>query len=953
MNYSDDLHKHGNSERHEPPATALASPPLQERTGQAIGRAIHTASQPRSFGNATIYHTAGPDAHTSAITSPGGSTTALNPRSCVTCRRRRVRCDKQMPCSNCRRAKTPCIFPAPGRAARRQKSNKDPDAPPRSPGQREVELTTRLRKLECIVEELSGQIAVDSGSSRLAHLESPQVAVGGDGVSQGSGTDFFGRPATEGVDETNADVLQGGDVGQQLGRMVIGDHKGTVRYVSSGFWSKMNDEVSLDHPSRFAVTDVLTSRQIDDIRAESQRLSIDDDDNVSDYNEYPIETTESLETLHDHPSFFLGFPSVDADLTKLYPYPPQATFLWSIYKENVEPLVKILHIPTVEPLLREARKDATSLSPANEALAFAIYFSALTALEPEEVQTNFRAAKSTVLAQYRFAVEQALARANLLDTSDITVLQAFTLYLLISRRPDTSRFCWALTSLVVRLAQGMGLHRDGSHIGLSPFETEIRRRLWWAILTLDLRSAEDLGTGMVIPDDEYDTKMPLNINDADICLESTDFPEPREGRSDCAVALVRFELCSMARRIYSTSSTTALRSDKSSLDRSSTAEKEQMIIKVYQRIEENLFRHVVDEASPLCWAVAMITRLNIAKTCLDIYYPLLLPGAKEQLPCEARQRLFVAAIEIMECNHKLGTDARYKQYRWLFKTYTVCHAVTHVLVEICRRSWTALIERAWQAVTPYGGVPAELEKKADYAAVFIPLRRMFARARKHRATEIARLRADPEEARRLDSAERMDPETTRFGPVPGAEHIMDEARERWRLLLQSEGASTTPCFDPQAAVGNLHSTTEEFPQEAQLQNVPPAATLLPQCAKAVSSGGVDYTLSYVDVRMPHHNEPVTDFWDIGNMNPAAALNRSAQQELQNSGLDMQPLGGTNTQPHLWADTFSAPGVRLDDILANGGEIENDFDWQDWDQSISGLEMGSTQSQPPGPDQPWP
>ncbi|KAK1837621.1 fungal specific transcription factor domain-containing protein, partial [Colletotrichum chrysophilum] len=39
---------------------------------------------------------------------------ALNPRSCVTCRRRKVRCDKQMPCSNCRRAVIQCIFPAPG-----------------------------------------------------------------------------------------------------------------------------------------------------------------------------------------------------------------------------------------------------------------------------------------------------------------------------------------------------------------------------------------------------------------------------------------------------------------------------------------------------------------------------------------------------------------------------------------------------------------------------------------------------------------------------------------------------------------------------------------------------------------------------------------------------------------------------------------------------------------------
>lgn len=105
--------------------------------------------------------------------------------------------------------------------------------------------------------------------------------------------------------------------------------------------------------------------------------------------------------------------------------------------------------------------------------------------------------------------------------------------------------------------------------------------------------------------------------------------------------------------------------------------------------------------------------------------------------------------------------------------------------------------------------------------------------------------------------------------------------------------------------------------------------------------------------MTHQNEPVTEFWNIGNLNPAAALNRSTQQGLQNSGLDMQPLGGTNTQRYMWADSFSAPGVRLDDILANDGGMEDDLDWQDWNQNISGLDMGFMQSQAPGPDQPWP
>lgn len=919
MNYFEDYDEpgaDGGPASHEPPAN-MASPPSPAQPSQG---APGMAREPRSSGNVTIYQTTGPDAHKSAILSSGGAGPALNPRSCVTCRRRKVRCDKQMPCSNCRRAQIPCIFPAPGRAPRQQKP-KDPNAPPKSSSEREVELVKRLRKLEGIVEELSGQIEVESGSGRQAHSESPRVGTSGDASAHSqyaSSLDFFaGRPSSEGAHDTNLDVLRKRDIGQQFGRMVLGDHKGTTRYVSSGFWSKINDE-------------------IDAIRTETQRLT--DDDDESDYDESPMHTPDPLGALADHHSFIFGYRSADVDLSKLHPLPSHATFLWSVFQENVEPLIKILHVPTIDALLRKAREDVSTLSPADEALVFVIYFSAITALESEEVQTNFGAEKFALLAQYRFAVEQALAKANFLNTSEITVLQAFTLFLLVGRRHDDSRFCWSLTSLVVRLAQGMGLHRDGTHFNLPPFETEMRRRLWWALVTLDLRSGEELGTDMVIPDGGYDTQLPLNINDADISKDSTEFPESREGRSDCAVAVVRYEICAMARRIHSASSAMALRSQTSSI-----TEKEQMLIEVYQRIEDKFLRHVVDEMDPLYWVVAMITRVIMAKTCLVIYHPLLFPGAEEQLSNEVRQRLYVAAIEIIECNHKLSTDSRCKQYRWLFKTYTTWHAISYVLMETCRRPWTPLVERAWHAVTGYEGDPVELAKKADHAAVFIPLRKLFARARRHRVAEIGKLRANPEEARRLDFAERMDPEPARFGPVPGAEHIMDQARERWRLLLKPEGASTSPWVGPRAVTVSSITSTDESSQATPARtgsSMVPGQPTEPDPIPATND--VNYAMDFVDVLMSQHNVPMVDFWEISNMDPDAvdATLEAQGAALQNPAIGMQTAEGGSGPPLLWADPFSTAGIKFDDVLADDAEMGENFNWQDWSQSIRGLEFGA-------------
>jgi hypothetical protein len=183
----------------------------------------------------------------------------LNPRSCVTCRRRKVRCDKHMPCGNCRKARISCIFPAPGRAPRRPRP-RDPNAPPKQTSEREVELVKRLRKLEGIVEELSGQIEVEARHPSSAG-ESPEESGhdaerrrqdSGSGVLSPHSLQLSGYPTVSAAPgrlittgSSTWGALQSPTMGvnKHFGRLVLND-KGKTRYVSNAFWSKMNDEVS-------------------------------------------------------------------------------------------------------------------------------------------------------------------------------------------------------------------------------------------------------------------------------------------------------------------------------------------------------------------------------------------------------------------------------------------------------------------------------------------------------------------------------------------------------------------------------------------------------------------------------------------------------------------------------------------------------------------------------------
>jgi hypothetical protein len=68
--------------------------------------------------------------------------------------------------------------------------------------------------------------------------------------------------------------------------------------------------------------------------------------------------SESLEEKILSPSiqgvpFFWG-PTSDVS-ENLQPLPSQVFFIWQIFVENVDPFIKVLHVPTVEKVIRESK----------------------------------------------------------------------------------------------------------------------------------------------------------------------------------------------------------------------------------------------------------------------------------------------------------------------------------------------------------------------------------------------------------------------------------------------------------------------------------------------------------------------------------------------------------------------------------------------------------------------
>jgi hypothetical protein len=125
--------------------------------------------------------------------------------------------------------------------------------------------------------------------------------------------------------------------------------------------------------------------------------------------------------------FSLGMPV--HSLTTFHPPPVHIFKLWQTYLDNINPLSKIIHTPTVQRHILEAVGNLNNISKPMEALMFAIYAAAVNSMENRDCENTLGDSRSTLLVRYLVAAQEALIRASFLKTLDIVVLQAFTIFL--------------------------------------------------------------------------------------------------------------------------------------------------------------------------------------------------------------------------------------------------------------------------------------------------------------------------------------------------------------------------------------------------------------------------------------------------------------------------------------------------------------------------------------------
>lgn len=515
---------------------------------------------------------------------------------------------------------------------------------------------------------------------------------------------------------------------KEFGRLKV--ENGKSRYVSNKFWNSLSEEVA-------EMRDIL-------------------DDDTEDEDDYPSPGSGSSAS-GNHQGFVFSFSSTILSLRRFHPTPEQISSYWAIFKTNMDPVIKLLHVPHYEKMIFQASLDLDHISKPIELLMFTIYFSAITTLSTDDCMLQLGLEKDAALRKYRFAVEQALARAGFLNTQELVVLQSMLLFLTCVRRSDDTRYVWTLTGLLIRLAQGLGVHRDGQQFGLSPFETEMRRRLWWQISSLDVRASEDQGTDPSISEQSFDTKFPLNINDEDIDPGMKDTPREHEGATEMTFDLIRYSMATTARRLsYAPPGAGRCQTLSASLG---IEDKERMIEDLHQYLERKYLQHC-DMNVPLHWVAATVARLILAKMWLVVHHPFSRLDAGAGLPKETKDRLFRTSLEVVEFSRLLETEKTTLKWGWLFRTYVQWHALAFVLSQLCTRTVGSDVDKAWMVIEgvfdDWGGKVTSNQR----GMLWKPLRKLMAKARMERSKALEKQALFP-----LDGS--LGPTTSLFNLPPG------------------------------------------------------------------------------------------------------------------------------------------------------------------------------------------
>ncbi|KAF7113849.1 hypothetical protein CNMCM5793_004904 [Aspergillus hiratsukae] len=368
--------------------------------------------------------------------------------------------------------------------------------------------------------------------------------------------------------------------------------------------------------------------------------------------------------------------------------PVRRRILVEIFLHQVDPILKILHRPSLCAYLLEGKPylDYARGDPVPAALASAVFYMASSTLAEDQCLALFAEPKVMVLGRYKDEAKAALARVDFLVTNHLTVLQAFVLSLVAARTHDHSRRVWTMLSVALRIAQALSLHMTDPPFPVTPFEREMRRRLWHLIGWLDLEASLNRGSESMMRSAWIQTHSLTNSNDDDFGVDTVDPLPASQSRPTEATLLIVFAHAQCTLR---------------ALDLSHFAEPGVTDIHTRQQMVDH-FRHTTNgllagsdpENVAFHWFTSQIQEQISDVLQLIALRPL--QRSPSFIPAELPEpRILALAADILERRQRMYSDPRAHPWRWFELLYFPWHALVVAMTELCVCTDRSVMDRYW------------------------------------------------------------------------------------------------------------------------------------------------------------------------------------------------------------------------------------------------------------------
>ena len=373
------------------------------------------------------------------------------------------------------------------------------------------------------------------------------------------------------------------------------------------------------------------------------------------------------------------------------------------------------------------------------------------------------------------------------------------------RSHNSDQTSWTLIATAVRIAHALGLHRDGDGRAFTFFVAEMRRRLWWQILVLDMRASENRGSELMILDGSFNTIMPHNLNDEDFNLERRTIPLPRSGITEMTFCLISMDVSNTILKI----SFIPPFKERQAL---TLAQKEALVKECTDRIE-TVYLQGLDISDPYAWVVRTIGELLILKLWLVVQYPVECVHLTSQHFARGQSlRTATAFLNICELLEQTEPAAKFV---WFFETYIPWHALAVALAELCKETVGPLADKAWAIIDKgYEKWEKRIADSRD-GILWRPIKSLMRKAQV--AREQGQTFAAPQSAPSRLSSEPTSSTGRHDIPQPGLTVEPSQSDPLDRLYFGKYGSTTVTTY-PSFGQGTLNSS-ENFQSTEDQVNI--------------------------------------------------------------------------------------------------------------------------------------